>query len=129
MRPRSHGCASLFCLLSVVALGCGDPEEPSSKEVVPTVDDNPFDGDAEAAARGSYLYQTQCISCHGPTGGPGSTYKGDLRVAKARYSDRELFIKIANGGDGTGMPGFANTFEEDEIWKLVTHIRLNLEPE
>ena len=118
-------CSLLLCLQ---ASGCVDGEPPE-QEGTPSVDENPFDGDASAAMRGSFHYETQCISCHGPTGGPGSAYKGDLRVRKDAYTDRELFMKIANGGDGTGMPGFSMTFDEDEIWQLVTHIRLDLNPE
>ena len=105
--------------------GCSMSTEPTNNEIItPQYERNPFEGDASAAEEGRVSYETSCVSCHGPTGGPGSSYKGDLRERKAVLSDEELYLKIANGGDGTAMPGFWGRLDEEEIWKIITYIRL-----
>jgi mono/diheme cytochrome c family protein len=39
------------------------------------------------------------------------------------YSDRELFSVIREGIRFTGMPGFAGTETNDQIWDLVDYLR------
>src|SRR5437879_9507700 len=39
------------------------------------------------------------------------------------YSDRELFSIIRDGVRFTGMPGFAGTETDDQIWDVVDYLR------
>jgi mono/diheme cytochrome c family protein len=40
------------------------------------------------------------------------------------YSDRELFSIVRDGVRFTGMPGFAGSETNDQIWDVVDYLRL-----
>lgn len=98
-------------------------------EVTPTV--VTFTGDPAAVERGSELFASQCVSCHGVAG------KGDGPLAASleprpidftnsihrMHTDVDLTNWIANGVPGSAMPSFAGTLTEIEIADLITFIR------
>ena len=91
---------------------------------------NPHAGDAQAAAVGLDDYAETCVTCHGAPGvEPAELAKGlnppapELDEAAGDMSDGEMFWIISHGIRMTGMPAFAPTHTEDEIWNMVTFIR------
>ena len=97
----------------------------------------------ELIAKGKALYLDEskggCVKCHGPVG------RGDGREAGTHRDDwgdpilpadftkawqlrnggsmRELFRSMSAGFNGTPMAGFAETFDADERWALVSYVR------
>ena len=77
--------------------------------------------------RGAQLFQSQCVTCHGPLGhgdGPLAASLDPLPTALSEHSrarERSLFALlqiISNGVNGTAMPSFGALPEEDR-WALV----------
>jgi cytochrome c553 len=73
-----------------------------------------------------------CAVCHG-TDGHGNSVIGRNLYPKASdmaatevqsLADGELFYIISNGVRFTGMPGWGNEDSPEEIWQLVTFIRM-----
>ena len=93
-------------------------------------------------AAGKILYETYCLTCHGPIGdgnGPASAefvlkprafslaaYKFDTDADWKRGTDADLADVIIKGpatyGGSSAMPGW-NNFTQDEIKKLLSYIR------
>jgi mono/diheme cytochrome c family protein len=81
-------------------------------------------GDAKL---GKILYAKNCVSCHGQKG-DGLGFRSTLpnftdAKAMAAKTDQDLFIKISNGGKGTGMPAWNNVLSEQERWHVLAYIR------
>jgi len=87
-------------------------------------------GDQSVAA-GGMRYRGLCAQCHGndgrtPTDIGRAMYPRavDLGAASVQsWSDRELFWIIKHGIRLSGMPGFGQTLEADEIGALVAYVR------
>ena len=64
-----------------------------------------------------------CSGCHGANldGGRGPALT-DAKLLTQR-TDAQLHDSIANGIPGTEMPGFKDTYSDDQIWQLVAYIR------
>jgi mono/diheme cytochrome c family protein len=99
---------------------------------------NPYTGQAEAAKKGLDHYAETCVLCHGAPGvEPAELAKGlnppvpKLLDAAENMSDGQIFWIISHGIRMTGMPAFAPTHTEDEIWDIVTFVRRlpNLTPQ
>ena len=92
---------------------------------------NPLALDPRATATGRDEYTGSCAECHGATGdGKGvfgqATYPPatDLTSADAKEkSDAELFWITKSGLSFTGMPGFADQYDDTQIWALVSYLR------
>src|SRR5262249_61773962 len=82
--------------------------------------------------RGQYAYTGSCMQCHGSIGDgkdaalatslfPPATdlSKGDA----AEKSDAELFWITKRGLRFTGMPGFADQYNDEAIWSIVAYLR------
>lgn len=76
---------------------------------------------------GARLYQNQCASCHGATGRADGMLASKLSPPPIAFTDRErarqrsvfaLQQIIANGVDGTAMPGFSKLTDDDR-WALA----------
>ncbi|MBI4610970.1 MAG: c-type cytochrome [Candidatus Rokubacteria bacterium] len=94
----------------------------------------------EVIARGKTLYQqAKCWECHGQEGrgeGPAApTLKddagdfiqaGDLtkgwRIKGGREA-RDIFMRFSTGLDGTPMPSFADSFNEEDRWALAHYVK------
>lgn len=85
---------------------------------------NPFAADRSAGGEGNRLFnQFNCSGCHGDHGGGGMG--PSLRDADWLYgsSDAQIFDSIAQGR-AHGMPAWAHKLSTDQIWRLVTYIKL-----
>lgn len=95
---------------------------------------------AAIVARGRDVYrQAKCFECHGEAGradGPSApTLKNDhgdpLQSANLtsgwRYNGgreaADIFMRLATGMDGTPMPSYADTLNEDDRWALAHYVR------
>ena len=92
---------------------------------------NPLAASERDAAAGLVLFRSHCVGCHGAPGvdpteegaslnppAPGLT----LPRVQAR-SDGQLFWIVSRGVRMTGMPSFAASRSEHEVWQLVTAMR------
>ena len=72
-------------------------------------------------------YTDICSSCHGVglAGGRGPSLFNP-RLLSMR-SDAELFAKIVKGVEGAEMPAFEGILPEDQIWQIITYIRIQAE--
>ncbi len=92
---------------------------------------NPFADDPSALASGMAHYRENCVLCHGaPDVKPAELAVGlnpqapKLETADAQsLSDGKLFWIIKHGVRMTGMPAFAETHTDEEIWHIVTFVR------
>ncbi len=98
---------------------------------------NPLAGSHEAIERGEKLFEQNCQACHGKEGvgyiGPSLRDKDIFLYVRGNVPDDDYFEIIHNGThpggieDGRtekgGMPSFADTLSNDEIWSLVAYIR------
>ncbi|HET7321242.1 MAG TPA: c-type cytochrome [Longimicrobiaceae bacterium] len=85
---------------------------------------------AEVLARGKFLYDTQCIVCHGPAGaGDGSIVGGGKfpfapainSAATAARSDGYIYGMIAVGRGL--MPPYGEKLRHLDRWAVVTYVR------
>jgi len=101
-------------------------------------DKNPF-VDAKSVDDGLEHYRENCLFCHGaPNLAAGEIAKGlnppapSLTTPRIEgLSDGELFWTVKNGIRMTGMPAFAPSHSDEEIWHIVAAMRLlgDLTPE
>ncbi len=87
--------------------------------------------DAAEVSAGQGLFSMACASCHGtdgrsPTNIGRSMYPrvpdlGSPEVQK--LSNPEIFWVVRNGVRFSGMPGFGNTFSDNEIWQATYYVR------
>jgi len=77
--------------------------------------------------RGAALFQAQCASCHGTTGGGDGPLAAQLDPPPIAFTDRErarsrslmaLYQVVSQGVTGTSMPSFATLPDEDR-WALA----------
>ncbi len=99
----------------------------------------------EALARAETLYARDCAACHGPDGrgsGPaGANLPGMAKMdpampkgpanftdaaAMLAASDALLQGKLLRGGMGTGMPEFGSLYSDEELWAVITYLRMFL---
>jgi mono/diheme cytochrome c family protein len=92
---------------------------------------NPVANNPRAVANGRDAYTGSCAECHGARGdGKGafgqSTYPPATDLTShdvVEKSDAELFWITKNGLSFTGMPGFADTYNDQAIWSIVSYLR------
>jgi cytochrome c oxidase cbb3-type subunit 3/ubiquinol-cytochrome c reductase cytochrome c subunit len=85
-----------------------------------TLDDRPLHGDA---ARGTPIYDRECVRCHGAMGKAGPLLRVGNPELLNEASDGFLRDAIANGRPGTPMVGFAKTLGEGGIDDVVALFR------
>ncbi len=136
-RLLAPGLAALALLLST---GCGGQEEsasPSPPSPAAAPAPAPAASPVDATAEAKKIFDSRCVTCHGPEGGgdgPGS--KGlspaprDFRdpAWQAEVSDDHIAKIIMYGGAAVGrsptMPGNPDLSNKTEVvTALVTHIR------
>jgi mono/diheme cytochrome c family protein len=91
---------------------------------------NPFSpDDAAAVERGTVVFNTYCVPCHGASGeGDGKVVEHGfptppslLRARTKAMDDAQLFTIITNG---TGsMPYYSAQIAREDRWKAVLHLR------
>jgi mono/diheme cytochrome c family protein len=92
---------------------------------------NPIAATQDSVEAGAELYAANCAVCHGETGlGDGPSAAGlDPKPANLSedhvqdLSDGALFYIINNGVEGTGMPAWKETLNDEQIWHLVNFAR------
>ncbi len=92
---------------------------------------NPFANDPQALRDGLAHYKENCLACHAASGIDRSEFARGLNPPPPKLtapsvrdaSDGELFWVVSNGIRSTGMPAFAPTHSEEEIWKIVAFVR------
>ncbi len=80
---------------------------------------------------GEMIYHGECQNCHGldgrtPTAMGKSMYPRAPSLASRQvqaWSDAELFWIIKHGIRHSGMPGFARTESDEQIWRVVHYVR------
>ena len=101
-----------------------DPTTPAGGDPV-----NPFTGNAAAAERGTVMFNTYCVPCHGASGeGDGLVVQHGFPAPPSlvsgrapTMSDAELF-NVISFGSGT-MPSYAPQMERADRWKAILHLR------
>ncbi len=84
---------------------------------------NPLDGDAGAIANGEATFDAACVSCHNKDGSAGPVSPKALDDTAVNLMDAEVYSKISDGVSGTAMSAYGSTYNETEIWELVSWIR------
>lgn len=92
--------------------------------------ENPFMGDDSAAvARGEFVFDTYCVTCHGASGvgdGPvavrGFPTPASLVAANARNMADGRIFHVVTYGQGN-MPGHATQIEPEDRWKVAIWVR------
>ena len=100
---------------------------------------NPFTPSANIIAKGKKLYEGKayCSACHGlegaggksggritPPGGQPPTNFADAAWQAAR-TDGEIFWILKHGSHGTDMAPYMPLYlSEEEVWEIVTYIRM-----
>jgi mono/diheme cytochrome c family protein len=95
-----------------------------------TTPENPFKADdAAAVERGTVVFTTYCVPCHGATAaGDGLVVQHGfpapptlLRARTRAMSDAQIFGIISNGSGG--MPSYATQVSRDDRWRAILHVR------
>ncbi|MBK4734664.1 c-type cytochrome [Noviherbaspirillum pedocola] len=97
--------------------------------------ENPLQANSQNIDGGKKLFEQNCARCHGVTGrGDGrdgeSLNPRPANVAAASKmpmaTDGYLYWTITEGGVplGTGMPAFGGVLKEQEIWEIITYLRV-----
>lgn len=77
--------------------------------------------------KGKLIFDKYCSSCHGKKGeglGPGARMPvfTDKKYQDSK-TDQELFNKITNGGNGSGMPSWEKSLSLQDRWNAISFIR------
>ena len=86
---------------------------------------------AISVANGMLLYGESCAVCHGIAGYGDGPAAGDLKPKPADLTARhaashtvgDLYWWLSHGIKETAMPGFKESFNEDERWDLINFLR------
>jgi len=87
----------------------------------------PISADEAAYTAGAQIYKEQCAVCHGLPGQPqtaiakGMFPKPPILLEGTGVTDDpagETYWKVAGGIRMTGMPGFAKTLSETQMWQV-----------
>ncbi|EQA55049.1 cytochrome c [Leptospira kmetyi] len=101
--------------------------------LVPAVSLSALDSKEKSAVRGSIVFRTYCVLCHGESGdGKGRLAVGkvpppaNLTITKLTDVQKEEIIR--NGGAGVGrspfMPPWKEELSEEQIRDLISYINL-----
>jgi mono/diheme cytochrome c family protein len=92
--------------------------------VVPPLEDSTF------VTTGFDHYNKMCVSCHGAPGKNADEFARGLNphapnlARSTRDMDpSEMFLVVKDGIKMTGMPGFASTQSDSEVWAMVAFLK------
>ena len=126
----------LFAFVVLVVTACGGNSSSSNTasgtpETIPPEfagKTNPFD--ANAAADGAKVFQSNCTACHGETGaGDGVVSQSldpkpaNLALVSQQSADDYLFWRISAGKPGTSMVAWRGILTEEQVWQVVAFLR------
>ncbi|HLJ89796.1 MAG TPA: cytochrome c [Candidatus Angelobacter sp.] len=124
---------ALVCLVPMAALVATTTapmsnsifEEGSWKLKIPEkqrLRQNPFEGNSDAVAAGSKLFQQNCAQCHGGEAS-GRGKKPSLRTDRVRMATPgELEWLLKNGSLKYGMPSWSR-LPEQQRWQIVSYLK------
>ena len=111
---------TILCILWLISIMSWEaaaqaPEEPLQ---------NPYAGDDDAIAEGQIFFRSFCWGCHGRKERGGKA--PDLLKPQwlHGWSEEGVFHTISNGRPGTGMQKFGGKLTEEEIWRMISYIRM-----
>ena len=114
---------------AAILLGAGllviGPQQQAAPSAV-----NPVPPDDASVGAGRQIYETECVSCHGPAGrgdGPLAATLDppplDLVIHVPLHPDDSLFNFVFYGIEGTGMPAFGERYGELDTWHIINFIQ------
>ncbi|TAN21653.1 MAG: c-type cytochrome [Acidobacteria bacterium] len=119
-------------LIAAYAKGEDDNVQYLNAHVPPQWRDmpNPYPPTPEELARGEFVYQQECIYCHGEVGdgnGPAARYLHPkpfnfTLLKRQPWSGGLLYYQIMNGITGSAMPFFKDDLESAKIWAVSNYI-------
>jgi copper transport protein len=90
---------------------------------------NPVPATTESIARGSWIYQQQCMVCHGsdargdgPMAQTLNPRPADLTVHINQHPDGDLYNWVTNGIPGSAMPAFKDQLSDEERWDVLNYL-------
>ena len=90
---------------------------------------NPVPATVESLARGKYLYEMNCLVCHGPQGrGEGPVGKKFITKAPVDFNDDytqdqadgQLFFTLTRGREL--MPFYRDALNAEERWNVINYV-------
>lgn len=116
--------------IMLTACGGGGSAEPVVLDPVPADYAGLTNPQADGAAAGAEVFNTNCASCHGPEGhgdGPAGAALDpapkNLPELAAQVGDDYLFWRISTGKEGTSMVAWKGILTDEQIWQTVAYIR------
>jgi cytochrome c-L len=90
---------------------------------------NPYNGKADAVARGRKIYEELCQSCHlaDGSGRMGPSLIEDYHVHDEIKTDVGLFEMVFGGGFGA-MQAYSKHLSQDDILKVMAYLRTLMKP-
>ena len=86
--------------------------------------------DTALISKGFDHYHEMCVTCHGAPGKtPDEFAKGmnphapNLARSTRDMDPSEMFLVVKDGMKMTGMPGFASTHSDSEVWAMVAFLK------
>jgi cbb3-type cytochrome c oxidase subunit II len=91
---------------------------------------NPYGVTSESIARGKFVYQQECVGCHGNFGDGKGVASQYLDPKPANFNSLRrigasgglLYYQIMNGITGTAMMSFKRELESEKIWDVSNYI-------
>lgn len=91
---------------------------------------NPYPPTQASVARGEFVYQQECIYCHGPLGdgnGPAAKFLNPppfnfTLLKRHAWSGGMIYYQVMNGITGSAMPFFKEDLESTKIWDVANYI-------
>lgn len=122
---------SMLLLAALVAgmlfTACGDSDENATANQTAnnssTPKTNPLKGDADAIANGEATYMQACASCHSIDNTANPASNNVLISDSAKKEDGFLYDAISEGVADTIMAPYKSTYDETQIWELVSYIQ------
>jgi len=126
---------SMLLLAALVAgmlfTACGDADENATDNATAnqtannssTPKTNPLKGDADAIANGEAAYMQACASCHSIDNTANPASNNVLISDSAKKEDGFLYDAISEGVADTIMAPYKSTYDETQIWELVSYIQ------
>lgn len=103
---RHHIIATLLLLVTLSA--CTNSQQPTGNE----------NTNAAPISMGQQLYESKCVTCHGPGGAAGISNAANLHTSTL---DSNAIIQVVTNGRN-GMPSFKNSCSEEEIHKIASYV-------